>query len=47
MRDEFNEEFDNPMDETVLNVINDITMRAATARSAIWSISSLFIYYLQ
>ncbi|CAI4227051.1 unnamed protein product [Auanema sp. JU1783] len=34
MRDEFNEEFDNPMNETVDNVISDITRRAAENKSS-------------
>ncbi|VDL62724.1 unnamed protein product [Nippostrongylus brasiliensis] len=34
MRDEFNEEFNNPMDDTVDSVISDITRRAAVSRSS-------------
>lgn len=34
MRDEFNEEFDNPMNQTVDDVILDITRRAAKAATA-------------
>lgn len=34
MRDEFNEEFNNPMDDTVDSVISDITRKAAVSRSS-------------
>jgi hypothetical protein len=32
MRDEFSEEFNNPMDETVDGIIDDITRRADQTR---------------
>ncbi|XGW09117.1 hypothetical protein V3C99_011433 [Haemonchus contortus] len=34
MRDEFNEEFNNPMDDTVDSVISDITRKAAVSKSS-------------
>ncbi|KAE9416341.1 hypothetical protein Angca_006491, partial [Angiostrongylus cantonensis] len=34
MRDEFNEEFNNPMDDTVDSVISDITRKAAVSRNS-------------